>query len=89
MAAKVPSVVIVRDMNDREQEDHVRKISQLQTSLIHVLKESEADWKTLAEGLEKQLNVDIAAENEIMLNGAEVSAGNIVEPLGLSDYHPA
>jgi predicted glycosyltransferase len=79
MAAKVPSVVIVRGMNDREQDEHVRKISQLQPDLICVLKESEADWKTLAEGLEKQLNVDMVVESEIMLNGAEVSAEKIVE----------
>jgi predicted glycosyltransferase len=89
MAAKVPSVVIVRGMNDREQEEHVRKISQLKPNLIYVLKESEANWKTLAEGLEQQLNVEVELESEIMLNGAEVSAGKIVEPLGLSNDHPA
>ena len=81
MAAKIPSVVIVRGMNDREQEEHVRKISQLKPNLIYVLKESETNWKTLAEGLEKQLNVEVEDESEIMLNGAEVSAEKIVEPL--------
>lgn len=89
MAAKVPSVVIVRGMNDREQEEHVRKISQLKPNLLYVLKESEADWQTLAEGLEKQLNIDVEVESEIMLNGAEVSAEKIVEPLELSNYHQA
>jgi predicted glycosyltransferase len=89
MAAKVPSVVIVRDMNDREQEEHVRKISQLKPDLIYVLKESEAEWKTLAEGLEQQLNVGAGVESEIMLNGAEVAAAKIVEALGLSNDHPA
>ncbi len=89
MAAKVPSVVIVRAMNDREQEEHVRKISQLKPNLIYVLKEREADWKTLAKGLEQQLNVEVEVENEIMLNGAEVSAGKIVEPLGLFNDRPA
>ncbi len=81
MAAKIPSVVIVRGMNDREQEEHVRKISQLKPNLIYVLKESETNWETLAEGLEKQLNVEVEDESEIMLNGAEVSAEKIVEPL--------
>jgi predicted glycosyltransferase len=76
-------------MNDREQEEHARKISQLKPNLIYALKESEANWKTLAEGLERQLNVDIAVESEIILNGAEVSAEKIVESLQLSDYHPA
>jgi predicted glycosyltransferase len=89
MAAKVPSVIIVRGMNDREQEEHVRKISQLKPDLIYVLKESEANWKTLAAGLEQQLNVAVGDESEIMLNGAEVAAGKIVEALGLSNDHPA
>ena len=88
MAAKVPSVVVVRGMDDREQEEHVRKISQLKPDLIYVLKESEANWKTLAKGLEQQLNVEVGVESEIMLNGAEVSAGKIVEPLGLSNDRP-
>jgi predicted glycosyltransferase len=83
MAAKVPSVVIVRGMNDREQEEHVRKISQFKPNLIYVLKENGTNWKTLAEGLEKQLNVEVEDESEIMLKGAEVSAAKIVEPLGL------
>jgi predicted glycosyltransferase len=81
MAAKVPSVVIVRGMSDREQEEHVRKISQLKPNLIYALKESEVNWKTLAEGLEQQLNVEIEDESEIMLNGAEVTAEKIVESL--------
>jgi len=90
MAAKVPSVVIVRGMNDREQDEHVRKISQVNPDSIYVLKESAAGWKTIAGGLEKQLNVaGEASESEIMLNGAEVSAGKIVESLELSDEHPA
>jgi predicted glycosyltransferase len=89
MAAKVPSVVIVRGMNDREQEEHVRKISQLKPDLICVLKESEANWKTLVEGLEQQLNVAVAVGSEIMLNGAELAAAKLVETLGLSNDHPA
>lgn len=88
MAAKIPSVVIVRGMNDREQEEHVRKIRQLKPNLFCVLKESEVNWKTLAEGLENQLNVEVAFESEIMLNGAEVSAEKIIELLELSNYHP-
>ena len=89
MAAKVPSVVIVRGMNDREQEEHVRKISEVKPNLIFPLKESEVTWKTLAEGLEKQLNVEMEDESEIMLNGAQVSAKKIVEPLGLRNYNLA
>lgn len=81
MAAKIPSVVIVRGMSDREQEEHVRKISQIKPNLIYALKEDAVNRKTLAEGLERQLNVDVAAEDEIMLNGAKIAAEKIVESL--------
>ena len=81
MAARIPSVVIVRGMSDREQEEHVRKISQVKPNLIFALKEDAVNRKTLAEGLERQLNVEVAGEDEIMLNGAEVAAKKIVESL--------
>jgi predicted glycosyltransferase len=81
MAAKVPSVVIVRGMSDGEQEEHVRKISHLKPNLIYALKEGEVNRKTLAEGLEQQLNAKVEDKGEIMLNGAEVAAEKIVESL--------
>ena len=83
MAARVPSVVIIRGMNDREQEEHVAKISQMQPGLICALKEDEADWEALVKGLEQQLNVEVGAESEIRLNGAEVSAERLVKILRL------
>ncbi len=81
MAAVVPSIVIVRGMSDREQEEHVRKISQLKPNFIYALKESEVSAKTLAEGLERQLNAAVTDKGEIMLNGAEVAARKIAELL--------
>jgi predicted glycosyltransferase len=89
MAAKIPSVVIVRSMNDREQEEHVRKIRQVKPNLIYALKESEVNWKTLTEGLEQQLNVRVEDEGEIKLDGAQVAAEKIVEQLGADNTHPA
>ena len=81
MAARIPSVVIIRGMSDREQEEHVRKISQVESNLIYALKEDAVDRKTLAAGLERQLNVAVAGEDEIMINGAEFAAEKIVESL--------
>ena len=81
LAARIPSVVIVRGMSDREQEEHVRKISRVKPNLIYALKEDAVNRKTLTEGLERQLNVEVAAEDEIMLNGAEIAAEKIVESL--------
>jgi hypothetical protein len=45
------------------------------------LKEGEVNRKTLAEGLEQQLNAKVEDKGEIMLNGAEVAAEKIVESL--------
>jgi len=84
MAAKVPSVVIVREMNDKEQEEHVSKISKAKPNLIYPLRESEVTWKALVEALERQLSVEIEEDQEISLKGSEVSAHKIVELLGHS-----
>ena len=81
MAARIPAVVILRGMSDGEQEEHVHKISRLKPNLIYALKEGDVNRKTLAEGLERQLNVAVGDEAEIMLNGAEVAAAKIVESL--------
>ena len=81
MAAKVPSVVIIRGMSDREQEEHVHKIHQLKPNLIFAMKESDVNPKTLAQGLERQLKAKIDDEGEIMLNGAEFTAERLIECL--------
>ena len=81
MAAWIPAVVILRGMSDGEQEEHVHKISRLKPNLIYALKEGDVNRRTLAEGLERQLNAAVGDEAEIMLNGAEVAAAKIVESL--------
>ena len=86
MAAQVPSVVIVRGMSDREQEEHVRKINRMEPHLIYALKERQVSWKALARALEQQLSVELKDEAEIMLNGAEVAAEKIVETIRDPDH---
>jgi len=84
MAAEVPSVVIVRDMNDKEQEEHVSKIIKTKPNLIYPLRESEVTWKALVEALERQLSVEIEEDQKISLEGSEVSAHKIVDLIGHS-----
>jgi len=48
---------------------------------IYALKESEVNRKTLAKGLEQQLNVEVEVEGDIMLNDGGVTARKIVELL--------
>jgi predicted glycosyltransferase len=81
MAAGVPSVVVVRDMNDKEQEEHVGKIGKARPNLVYPLRESEVTWKALVEALERQLSVEIKEDQEISLKGSEVAAHKIVQLL--------
>lgn len=82
MAAGVPSVVIVREMNDKEQDEHVSKISKARPNLIYPIRESEVTRKALVEALERQLSVKIKEDQEISLKGSEVSAHKVVELIG-------
>lgn len=84
MAAEVPSVVIIRDMNDKEQEEHVSKISKAKPNLIYPLKESGVTWKPLVEALENQLSVEMEGDQKISLQGSEVSAHRIAHLIGHS-----
>jgi predicted glycosyltransferase len=83
MAANVPAVVIIRSVNDKEQEEHVNKIIQAKGRSMVSLTEPEITWKKLHAALETQLNVDAERGREIQLNGSERAARSIVELLGL------
>ncbi len=83
MAANVPAVVIIRSVNDKEQEEHVTKIIQAKGSLIYALPERETSWEKLYAALETQLNLDADGGGEIQLNGSEIATRSIVELLGL------
>ena len=84
MAANLPAVVIIRSVNDKEQEEHVNKIIQARGKLMVSLTETEITWKKLHTALETQLNVDPKGGREVQLNGSEKAARTIVDILGLS-----
>lgn len=83
MAANVPAVVIIRSVNDKEQEEHVNKIIQARGRLMVSLAETEITWKKLHAALETQLNVNTEGGREVQLNGSENAARTIVDILGL------
>jgi predicted glycosyltransferase len=83
IAANVPAVVIIRSVNDKEQEEHVSKIIQAKGRLMVSLTETEISWEKLQAALETQLNVEAERGREIQLNGSERAARSIVELLGL------
>jgi predicted glycosyltransferase len=84
MAAGVPTVVIVREMNEKEQDEHVSNIIKAKPNLIYPMRESEVTQKKLVEALERQLSAEIEEDQEILLKGSEVSARKIVELLEYS-----
>jgi predicted glycosyltransferase len=83
MAANVPAVVIIRSVNDKEQEEHVNKIIQAKGRLMVSLTETEITWKKLLAALETQLNVNTEGGREVQLKGSENAARTIVDILGL------
>ncbi|UCG07866.1 MAG: hypothetical protein JSV83_04240 [Desulfobacterales bacterium] len=83
MAANVPAVVIIRSVNDKEQEEHVNRIIQARGSLMAALAESDITWKKLHAALETQLRAKADGAREVQLNGSEIAARSIVDILGL------
>ena len=81
LAAGIPAVVIVRSMNDKEQEEHVQKIIKAKDSLIHAINETEIGWQMLYEALERRLELKVGLDREVKLDGSEVAARTIVEML--------
>jgi len=84
MAANVPAVVIIRSVNDKEQEEHVNRIIQARGRSMVSLSETEITWKKLHAALEAQLNVNTGGGREVQLNGSENAARIIVDILGRS-----
>jgi predicted glycosyltransferase len=84
MAANLPAVVIIRSVNDKEQEEHVNKIIQARGKLMVSLTETGITWKKLHAALETQLNVNTGGGRKVQLNGSEKATRTIVDILGLS-----
>ncbi|MBW2065060.1 MAG: hypothetical protein JRJ03_09015 [Deltaproteobacteria bacterium] len=73
LAAQKPSVVVVRGMQDREQEDHVAKLAKQAGNLVF-LEEKEADSRRLFQELEAMLESPPPARGRVNLDGAENTA---------------
>jgi predicted glycosyltransferase len=79
LAAQIPSVVLLRDIEDKEQEDHLARLIPLTKESIHVLRESETDATTLQTALERQLHAQATHDQRINIHGAEVAASFLAE----------
>jgi predicted glycosyltransferase len=79
LAAQIPSVVLLRDVEDTEQEDHLTRLIPFTRESIHVLSESNADSRTIRAALEKQLHAPLWGDQTINIRGAEIAASVLVE----------
>jgi predicted glycosyltransferase len=74
LAAQVPSVMLLRDVGDMEQERHLKRLMFHAKDAIQTLEESKTDAYTLRAALEKQLHAPPFKNQGINLGGAEMAA---------------
>lgn len=74
LAAKIPAVVIIRKLHDKEQDDHVTQLQKNGSTLIYSLAEDGLDGDKLARAIDTQLSTRPCEPVSIELNGAENTA---------------
>ena len=81
LSAKVPSLVLLRDVADREQEDHLAKLAASGRTAMLVMPETDVSADRLQAALEKLLHTPWPQKSRLNLDGAENAAKKIVEYL--------
>jgi predicted glycosyltransferase len=81
LAAQVPSVMLLRDVSDMEQERHLKRLMFHAKDAIETLEESKTDAYTLRAALEKQLHASPFKTQDINIGGAETAASTLGEGL--------
>jgi predicted glycosyltransferase len=74
LAAQVPSVMLLRDVGDKEQERHLKGLMSYAGDAIQALEESKTDAPTLQGAMEKQLLAPPFENQNINMGGAETAA---------------
>ena len=77
LAAQVPSVMLLRDVGDMEQERHLKRLIFHAKDAIQILEESKTDAETLRAALEKQLHAPPFKNQGINIRGAEIAASTL------------
>jgi hypothetical protein len=75
----VNSVVLLRDLKDREQQTHVDRLLPFIKDYVTVLTESNTDTQSLQQALESQLHAPPWHNETLNLKGAELSALTLAE----------
>lgn len=79
LAAQIPSVVLLRDVEDKEQQDHLTRLLPFTKESIYVLSESNADTAAIQVALERQMHAPVWQDQTINIHGAEVAASVLAE----------
>jgi predicted glycosyltransferase len=79
LASRIPAVVLLRDLKDREQQTHVDRLLPFIKDYVTVLTESNTDTQTLQQALESQLHAPPWHNETLNLKGAELSALTLAE----------
>jgi predicted glycosyltransferase len=79
LASRIPAVVLLRDLKDREQQAHIDSLLPFIKDYVTVLTESNTDTQSLQQALESQLNAPPWQDVTLNMNGAEVSALTLAE----------
>jgi predicted glycosyltransferase len=77
LAAQVPSVMLLREVGDMEQECHLKRLMFHAKDAIETLEESKTDAYTLQAALEKQLHAPPFKNQVINIGGAEMAASTL------------
>ena len=77
LAAQVPSVMLLREVGDMEQEHHLKRLMSYARDAIQPLEESKTDAATLQNALEKQLHAPPFKNQGINIGGAEIAASTL------------
>ena len=79
LSVNIPAVIFLRDVEDQEQELHVKKLAALPNTAIVVMPEKEVGPDSLQQALEQQLQSDRPRDHGINLDGAENTAKKLAE----------
>ena len=82
LSVNIPAVVLLRKIDDMEQEEHVKKISVLKSTSLFSINESEVDADRLQKALTRQLQVSTLGSSELNLDGAAIAAQKVAEYIG-------
>jgi predicted glycosyltransferase len=81
LSAEVPSLILLRDVSDREQEDHLAKLAASGRTALRVMPETDVSADRLQAALEELLHTSWPQNSRLNLDGAENAAKKIVEYL--------